>query len=406
MKKSLLALALAGLHAGSASAATPTLEEMWEISQQQQAEISRLKGAQQKTDAKVEATVEGVENSSISSVAEWVNKTSFGGYGEMHMNQLENKKAGGTDKKEIDLHRFVLFFGHQFTDDVRFYSELEVEHDIASSSSAGEVEVEQAYVEWDFAESHRAKAGAFLIPVGIINETHEPDTFYGTERNPIEKNIIPATWWEGGAAVNGEISEGLSYDFAIHSGLSIDTGAGDFKVRDGRNKVSEAPAENAAFTGRIKYTGILGLELAATVQHQADITQGPGISASKNIDANLLEAHAAYQTGPFAIKALYAMWDINSAINTDSGKTGADEQGGFYIEPSYKLTEKLGIFARFNQWDNQAGDSTDSEYQQVDVGVNYWLTPTVVLKADYQNQDVPTGADEFDGVNLAVGWSF
>jgi len=96
------------------------------------------------------------------------------------------------------------------------------------------------------------------------------------------------------------------------------------------------------------------------------------------------------------------MWDLDDAVGS-----GRDEQEGFYVEPSYKLTEKLGIFARYNEWDEQAGDSSiDSEYQQIDVGLNYWLTPTVVLKADYQNQDVPTGKDEFDGLNLGVGWSF
>jgi len=402
MKKSLLVLALAGLYASSASAATPSVEEMWEIIQQQQAEISRLKGAQEETDAKVEATVDAVENSSIASVAEWVNKTSFGGYGEMHYNNLDNQFNGGkADKDEIDLHRFVLFFGHQFTDDVRFFSEFEIEHSIAGEGKSGEVEVEQAYVEWDFAENHTAKAGVFLIPVGITNETHEPDTFYGTERNPVEKNIIPATWWEGGAAVNGEITDGLSYDVAFHSGLKIDLIGGDYKIRDGRQKVAKADADSGAATARIKYTGIEGLELAATVQHQSDVAQS---AFTSTVDANLYEAHATYQNGPFQLRALYAMWDLDDAINTV--KAGADEQEGFYIEPSYKLTEKLGIFARYNVWDNQAGDSNDTEMKQIDVGLNYWVAPTVVLKADYQDQNAPTGKDEFDGLNLGVGWSF
>lgn len=399
MKKSLLALALAGLYAGSASAATPTVEEMWEMIQQQQSEISRLKGAQQETDAKVEATVEAVET--VSSVAEWADKTSIGGYGEMHYNNLEGQN-GASDENKIDLHRFVLFFGHQFTDDVRFYSELEVEHSVAGDEKNGEVELEQAYVEWDFAENHTAKAGVFLVPVGILNETHEPDTFYGTERNPVEKNIIPTTWWEGGAAVNGEIAEGWSYDLALHSGLFIEPG--EFTVRGGRQKVSKAKADDGALTGRIKYTGIQGLELGATVNYQADVHQD---TAASTVDATLFEAHAIYQTGPFTVKALYAMWDLDDAIVTTSGDAGSDEQEGFYIEPSYKLTEKLGIFARYNQWDNQAGDSiVDSELEQIDVGLNYWLTPNVVLKADYQDQDAPTGFTERDGLNLGVGWSF
>ncbi|MEZ5525879.1 MAG: hypothetical protein R3E62_13115, partial [Pseudomonadales bacterium] len=142
--------------------------------------------------------------------------------------------------------------------------------------------------------------------------------------------------------------------------------------------------------------------LAATVQHQTDVAQD---DFNANIDANLFEAHAIYQAGPFQLRALYAMWDLNDAINAAS--PGADEQEGFYIEPSYMLTEKLGIFARYSEWDNQAGSSTvDSEFQQRDIGINYWLTPTVVFKADYQNQSAPSTESELDGLNLGVGWSF
>lgn len=430
MKKTAFAVAIAALTAGTATAGSrdiqdvpvsiqavsaediqqmdmPSMQEMWKIIQQQNRqiqnqnqEILRLRGVQQETDAKVEATAEAIDNSSIAAVAEWVNDTSFGGYGELHYNNLDDQN-GTKDKDEIDLHRFVLFFGHEFTDNVRFFSEFEIEHSLAGEGKDGEVEVEQAYIEWDYAQNHSAKAGVFLVPVGILNETHEPDTFYGTERNPVEKNIIPSTWWEGGISSSGEIAEGWSYDVALHSGFEI--ADGKFKVRDGRQKVSEAAASNGAVTARIKYTGIEGLELAATVQHQTDVTQNV---AASNIDANLYEAHATYQNGPFQLRALYAMWDIDEGINVHGATTGADEQEGFYIEPSFMLTEKLGIFARYNEWDNQAGDSTDSEYEQIDVGVNYWLTPTVVFKADYQDQDAPTGKTELDGLNLGVGWSF
>ncbi|MEZ5525742.1 MAG: hypothetical protein R3E62_12430, partial [Pseudomonadales bacterium] len=325
MKKSLMALAVAGLAAGTANAASemPSMEEMWKIIQQQQAEIQRLKGAQEETDAKVEATVDAVENSALNSVAEWVNDTSFGGYGELHYNNLDDQH-GASDKDEIDLHRFVLFFGHEFTDDVRFFSELEVEHSIAGDGKEGEVEIEQAYVEWDYADNHSAKAGLFLVPVGILNETHEPDTFYGTERNPVESNIIPSTWWEGGVSSSGELAEGWSYDVALHSGLKVPTtGDNAGKIRSGRQKVSEADADNGAVTARIKYTGIEGLELAATVQHQTDVTQS---DFAKEVDANLYEFHAIYQNGPFQLRALYAMWDLDKAINT--AKPGADEQEG------------------------------------------------------------------------------
>lgn len=145
-----------------------------------------LKDQVKQTDQKIEATgtqIEKIAGSGGSANAAWAEKTSFGGYGEMHMNKLENKKPGGADTDDIDFHRFVLFMGHQFNDNVRFFSELEVEHALVTATGPGEVELEQAYLDFTVNDSLSAKAGLFLVPVGIINETHEPPTFYGVERS-------------------------------------------------------------------------------------------------------------------------------------------------------------------------------------------------------------------------------
>ena len=394
MNKRILALMIGLNISVTAQAATPTLEEMWQMIQDQQAEIAELKSQLKETEVKTEATITAVEQFAVTPVA--TSKSTIGGYGEVHYNSLEKDDSSAT-KDAIDFHRFVMFTGHQFTDSIRFFSELEVEHSIAGDGKVGEIELEQAYIEWDAAENLSAKAGLFLIPVGIINETHEPNTFYGTERNNIEKNIIPATWWEAGAALNGEICPGLSYDVAAHSGLYI--AEGKHKPRDGRQKVGKAKADNMAFTGRLKYTAIPGLEVATSLQFQTDVRQGEGVP----IDGTLFETHIAWQRDDFQLRALYAQWDFDNAINATT--EGADEQTGLYIEPSYKLTEKWGLFARYSQWDNTAGSSTDTEISQIDLGVNYWLHPQVVFKLDYQNQDAP-GEQGYDGINMGVGYSF
>lgn len=417
MKKFLLNLAAiaavlpVGLYPVQAlSAEQLTLEGLQEIILQQGEKIAAQDKKIEELESNQDATAEAIEE--VATVPEWVANTTIGGYGELHYNNTSidaNISASEADnqdvdknKDEFDLHRFVLFFGHQFSDTVRFFSELEVEHSLAGDDKEGEVEVEQAFVEWDYKQNGSAKAGLFLLPVGILNETHEPDTFYGVERNNVEKNIIPTTWWEGGAALSGSLSEGLAYDFAVHSGLYIDVNDGKFKVRDGRQKVSKAKGDHLAFTGRLKYTGIAGLELAATAQHQSDVSQN---EASDSIDANLYEVHGIYQNGPFSLRALYAMWDIDSAINAVAD--GADEQEGFFVEPSYKINDSTGVFVRYSEWDNQAGSGTvDSEFEQIDVGVNYWLTENVVFKADYQDQDHADKTKASDGFNLGVGWSF
>jgi len=380
---------------GAAAAEMPSQEEMWEIIQQQQREIEALKAGQKDNAEKVEAAVEAAEQSpkSATGAGSWTENTQIGGYGELNYNNLDSKK-------EIDFHRFVLFFGHQFTDRLRFWSELELEHTVSGDNRNGDVQLEQAYVEYDLTASQHVKGGIFLLPVGILNQTHEPPTFYGVERNPVETNIIPTTWWAGGIELNGEIAPGWSYDIGIHEGLKTSAGS-NYAVRSGRQKTSEADANDLASTGRIKWTGVAGVELAAAVQYQSNVTQGEDPDAGH---AWLFETHADIRRGPFGLRALYAMWDLDG----DGPKSvGANEQEGFYIEPSYRITPKWGVFARYNQWDNQAGDGdSDSEKKQANAGVNFWPHPDVVLKADVQQQDNEGDSKNDNGWNLGVGYQF
>ncbi len=335
-------------------------------------------------------TVEGLMQQGSASA------TTIGGYGELHYNNIETETNGLVtgEKKEIDFHRFVLFINHEFSDRVRLFSELELEHSIAGEGKAGEIELEQAYVEFDLNDNHTAKGGLFLVPVGIINETHEPTTFYGVERNPIEKNIIPATWWEAGAGLDGELAPGWSYDLAMHSGLN--TTSGD--IRDGRQKVGKATANDWAVTGRIKYTGIAGTELALSAQNQADLAQGA--NADDN-SATLIETHAIWNNGPFAVKALYASWNIDGAAPKAAGK---DEQDGYYLEGSWKVRSDLGLFARFNSWDKSAGDAADSEEDQTNIGLNWWPHEDVVVKLDLESYE--KGSTEKNGFNAGIGYQF
>lgn len=338
----------------------------------------------------LDATAEMVESSSNKSTSK--NTTTIGGYGELHYNNWTGEN-GAKSKKELDFHRFVLFFGHEFSNSIRFFSEVELEHAISGGDYAGEIELEQAYVEFDLSQNHRTKAGLFLIPVGILNETHEPPTFYGVERNPVEKNIVPTTWWEGGVALSGEFAKGWHYDTTLTSGLDIQDG----DIRGGRQKVSKANAEHLMGVGRIKWTGIAGLEIAATATYQDGYEQ---VSTGPNKTAQLFETHVAWEIGHFGLRALYATWNLEDAAD------GRDKQTGYYIEPAWRFNEKVGVFVRYNNWDNQAGDSSiDSEKIQYDAGVNYWPHPDVVLKADYQKQEMP-GDNNQNGFNLGVGYQF
>jgi hypothetical protein len=384
-----------------AQEAPPSAAEMWRIIQEQQREIERLKGQLVETDQKVEATGDRVEEVATQDMAAgtgWWERTSLGAYGELHYN--------GGEADEIDFHRFVVFLGHEFTDRIRLFSEVEIEHAYSGDDEPGEVELEQAFVEFDLTDRTKAKGGLFLVPVGIINETHEPPTFFGVERNIVESRIIPTTWREGGVAFNAMFGAGFSADAAVHSGLNTPTIAEDaddaFLIRGGRQNTAQAEAENPAATLRLRWTGMPGVELAASAQYQDDITQN-----DLGVEAFLIETHADIRRGPWWLRALYARWDLNGDEPEDIGR---DEQYGWYVEPAYIFDlprgGDLGVFTRYAKVDNEAGDSADSDWREIHFGVNYWPIPDVVLKADYQFQDAPSGEDDDDRINLGIGFVF
>ncbi|MDQ8207140.1 hypothetical protein QEH52_06450 [Coraliomargarita sp. SDUM461003] len=362
-----------------------------------QSEANNTRKALASTQAQLEATTLAVEESGSSfGSAGWWEKTSVGGYGELHANFYENAD------NQIDFHRFVLFVNHEYNDWITLYTELELEHSLAGdgASKPGEVELEQAFVRMDWTERFSTDAGLFLMPVGITNETHEPNTFYGVERNNIESRIIPSTWWEAGLKGTYRFNNGVAVDAGITSGLDMTT---DGVIRGARQKVAEAINNEAAFVARVKYTGIAGLELGASAFYQDEMTQ----SAGGDVSGLLTEVHADYSYQNFRLRALYARWDLSGTIDSD-----AENQYGFYIEPSYRwqVSEKygeLGVYFRYSNYEYYTGTLL-SENDIYELGLNYWPHPNVVFKADLQEI---SESDQYSAkgdtvLNLGVGYQF
>ena len=379
-----------------------------------QAQLAQVREEVKATDERLITTVEFVEEqagATSSGGGNWWNRTSVGGYGEVHYNRIDATDSA-RDRKETDVHRYVLFVNHGFNDRVRFFSEFEIEHglvkDTADGSGNGEVEIEQAFVELDLNDNHQARAGVFLLPVGILNETHEPPTFYGVERNDVESILLPSTWWENGVGVSGRYGSGLSWDVAVHSGLQVPTlGGNAFRIRSGRQKSSEANAEDLAYTARVGYSGVPGLQLSATYQHQSDISQmgGDGLD-----EATLWSAHAIFNRGGFQLRALWADWQLEGRA---ARQVGADNQSGWYLEPSYRfevpqldLLQSVGVYSRYQDVE---GYRLQDRFSQWEVGMNFWPTTNVVFKIDYRDRehdlDALAGRD-FKAIDLGVGFQF
>ena len=338
---------------------------------------------------------------------QWFANTTLAGYGELHYNNLD-ADAPNRDLKEADFHRFVVFLGHRFSDRLAMHSEIEIEHafvaDSASGSNTGELELEQAFIDYRVDDAHVVRAGQFLLPFGILNETHEPPTFFGVERNDVENVIIPGTWWEAGVGASGNYANGLGWDFAMHSGLKIPvTGSNAFRVRSGRQKVANASARDLAYSGRLRYRPMPGLDLAASVQYQGDASQ---VARDGLDEAWLYSLSGDLRLGGFGLRALWSEWKFEGdAIEA----AGVDEQKGWYVEPSWRFGTPMGetgVYVRFSDVD---GARAADRFEQWEFGVNYWPIEDVVLKADIRRREHDLTTEEgrdFDGFDLSVGYQF
>jgi hypothetical protein len=360
--------------------------------------------------------------------------TSIGGYAELHYN-LEHVTGPGESEATIDMHRLVLFLAHGFTDKLSFYSELEVEHALVAPDGEGEVEIEQAYLDYRLLDDALGlRAGVLLVPMGIINAWHEPPSFHGVERPTVDRVIIPSTWREGGIGVFGEPVEGVRYELYLVGGLDPTGFSADEGIRGGRQEVAEAAANGLAMTGRIEVEPMLGLVaglagycgLAGPNAKLFDLAGNPhsvdvpvwGISA---------DAHGHYRGFEArAVAALFGVGDtelLRQAADGDGKSLGLDigaQSWGAYAEIAYdvlqlaKLEQALLPFVRVERYDTMATingrpeTAADEPFgaTELALGATYKPVPAVAFKTDFvlKSPDGPTRSQgRFD---LGVGVMF
>ncbi len=405
MRNSIIMMAITcAFGSQQAMAAQPTLEEKLEIMQQ---EIETLKA-------------QTTKKSGSGHGAASTGNTTIGGYGEVVYNNYKYKKD------EADLKRFVLFFGHKFSDRVQLVSELEVEH-AKADKDGGEVAMEQAYIQYGVSDRINTRAGLMLMPLGITNETHEPTTFYGVERSEVESRIIPSTWRELGVALQGEAIAGLEYNV----GISTTPDASKYKdaskgFRDLRTSGRQVAANDLGLFAAMNYRAVPGLLLGASIFSGNTAQDGIGATpkaALVGVDAKLTlwDVHAKYTLGGLDLQALYAKGklgdtaQINAAATLTAGSNKAAPESfyGWYGQAGYRVWQDGDMdatpFVRHERYNTQetvaAGYTTDplNDETVTTVGVNFKLHPQVVLKADHQNFKADNVKDRF---NLGVGYMF
>ncbi len=345
-------------------------------------------------------------------------RTLLSGYMEAHFNK--EQFADGV----LDFHRFVLLVTHRYSDRIRFVGELELEHALVEGlEEAGELELEQAYIDFLLTRAFNIRAGMMLIPIGIMNERHEPPVFYGVERPLLDTVIVPSTWFEVGAGIHGEIGSGWRYRAFVTTPLNAARFSAEDGMRDGRQKGSRANAGRVAGTARLEYVGLRGLTTGVSVWSGLS---GFEFRPRFDVPVTVVEADARYSRDRFEARAQVAQVtiantaDLNDALARTIGVDPniARTLRGVYLEGSYRIISgaragDVGVFARYENIDTQFrmadGYLPLKEFDREAwvVGANYWPDPDVVVKVDYtwlRNRSTTLAAP--NSFNVGLGWWF
>ena len=342
-------------------------------------------------------------------------KVTLGGYGEITYNQPEALNG------ELDVQRLVLLVGYKFNDKAQFVTEIEFEH-------IEEVYVEQAFVNYSIGDNTSLRGGLMLVPMGIVNEYHEPTTFNGTERPSIDNVIVPTTWREIGVGVTGRFPEiSLGYQAYVFNGFKSTTPDGEGGVngvlkgsnalRGGRQKAIRSTIDSPTLSFKADYYGLPGLRIGlsgyfGSTQAADEIETLEGA----NIGISMVGLDARYAFKRFSARGqfIYASLSGSQKYNTLTGRDLGSAIQGFYVEGGYNLLslrakQRLIAFTRFENYDTHAATQgaleRNAAYNRTDItaGLSYHIASGVVLKGDYQFRDDKSDAQVANRANFGIG---
>ena len=345
-----------------------------------------------------------------------------GGYGEA----ILNAPIGNSQPTVIDLRRTVLFFGYNFTDHIRFFSEVEYEHALTTSGSNGEVGVEQALLDFMIRRYFNVRVGMGVMPVSLINIYHEPSTFNGAERPDTDLLIVPSTWQQVIAGLYGAAGA-FRYQLYVTPGLRADGFTADAGIRGGRQE-SEIRARDWGVVGRVDYAPFLGGNIGLSgywaKAGQGDPNLGDVAVTVAALDTKLSRWGFTLR-GQLSCVYVSDVERLNRTLalaRPGSGPVSRQLIGG-YVELAYDLLRLMPHNHGFQLIAFGRYERTDTQFDVIDSGLGLTRKPgndrtvytagltfrpilEVALKFDYQHRYTNVSGSNTNQLNVAVAYQF
>jgi len=338
---------------------------------------------------------------------------SIGGYGEVVYTNYADSRA---DFAEVL--RLVLYVGYRFNEMIVFNSEIEFEH------GAKEIGIEMAYFDFIFLDQLKLRVGNVLVPVGFLNENHEPIFFYGVYRPLVDRYIIPTTWNQNGVGIYGDLGP-LRYKAYLLTGLDA-FGDEPLEARSWiRNGRTGAFGPATTWAGVVNLTADVGPATFGGSFYGGNAGQGFTTLAGVKISPTVLlgEVHALVAWKGLSARAIMAWGSLSQAgaVSEVLGKApdqyiGSRSWGG-YVEAGFDVLTLLGSsmsltpFLRFEALNPQSAVEglgvLDPALNQrvITTGIDFKPIPQVVVKANWQQitSQAPGSLQQWD---LGIGFVY
>jgi hypothetical protein len=323
----------------------------------------------------------------------WGN-TKISGYGELEY--IFNKDNGnGNGGNTLDPHRVVLNVTSQLADWIDFNSELEWEHGGSDGGADGSISVEQAYLTFRLNPALRVNTGVMLMPMGAVNQNHEPVNFYSSARPALDTFLIPSTWQEMGLGISGALHSKVDYQLMAVTGLNGAKFDAEKGLREGRQGCGKDSNRNFAVTGRLD---VRPLENVSTSLSLYSGNSAPSGSPTAYTTIAAIDARYRFSDFELAGEYVHVYQDRPDVLNTEIGRnmSGYWVEGAWHAMPTAWKKGKLSnadavLFARYSQLNTQEGGASDPSKTSgrfnrnyTTAGISFMPIPSVAIKADYQ----------------------
>ena len=331
----------------------------------------------------------------------------------------------------VDIPHAVIMLGYDFGRGWSVGTEIEFEHGGVEAAveketeetgefeqeieRGGEVALEQFWVQKSFGKHLNIRAGHIVVPVGMTNNNHTPNMFFGVYRPEGENTIMPCTWHETGVSVWGRAGT-FRYEVqllpSLNSNLFNDAGW----VHNGSASPYEfRPANGISSAARVDWTGIDGLRLSLSGyvgnSFSNDITTTVYSETSRYYGAKgtviigafdfayrnrwlTVRGNADY--GHLGDAALISSRNKNQTTMTGNpyphttvGEVAWDAgiEAGVNLLAWGNSRGKLYLFGRYEHYDSFVpaeglADVEWAERQCVSAGINYCPLPEIAIKAE------------------------